>query len=1036
MAGEFTIDKVVQTPYAKRQIDQYALEKETEAKYEDVDIWEMSTKLDNVHHVFSDYTDYYAPDENFALVDKADDIKMESEYVQNAVTNLFPQSQEQYDMVVEKSKESEKTMEEYSQLGATGFTAHMLSAIRDPAALAIGVGTGFVGVGAKVAKTSRTLATVVDGVIAEGAISASKLNTNPTYGVQEALIDIAVSPVTAFVPAYIGGKLSPIANRMRKARNEQNGKMYDIGEEMQKARVSDGTLERVQTPEEYKTAFLKIRLDRMAQQQKSEFPEIRALQAYDDAVGMFGDIEGQGFTAEGLATMHRDHVIPRFNKMYDDALNDFVKAKKFSGRQKFTGAVKKDKAIRDATEKIIIAQEMNDLSLLDPHEMKLYQAMNDSFSRSHAIAKSADVKGAQDFEHSSMYTPIQYDAQKLLDFPEQSVIQLFTRAFSEGSQKVGGELAEVDAQVLGKVMFKKITDRTNVNAISEMIDDPEVMAEVLSEMRARQGFSQDEYDVLDEYLKKLSAKTSGDDARFKSRANLNRAAKITLEDGSELRMTQLMNLDPVSITHGYANRMTAHAGIAEGMGFKSAKELTEHRAMIGNKHGQKALDEFDEIMMVVKGYPSYNVSDKFNKFASVTNSIGAATMLGNSGIVSSTDVAIQTARFGLAATIKAMPFLPKSMRGNDFEALTEMMELEGLSLESPYLMTMYNTMAEDALQGSSGKLDTTTRNMATATLRASFQSSMTGWAQKTAYLGAVRQSFKNAKKGKDISLFLAETGWTKAQKSEFKGLLETTPNLVKDGKDMVIPDMSTWTKNQRSAFLKGVYRYSLRAASRTTRGEALTFFEHPASRIILQFRQILFSSITKRAMSGLTRLHVKGGMKLAVQSTIAQAGFLYIIAVSKAETKMAGMSNTDKRDYVKKLGFKNMNQYQDFFFSDPATIAKTIMDADPKLIRNIGGYSPSHGGLMEVTDIVASALGQNGLGSTRYKPVEDTALSIPIASFVENVGRTLLNTPWDGEVSPEEARRLRSVMWMNGHPIIQAGSNMMIEAADLPDKKK
>jgi hypothetical protein len=148
------------------------------------------------------------------------------------------------------------------------------------------------------------------------------------------------------------------------------------------------------------------------------------------------------------------------------------------------------------------------------------------------------------------------------------------------------------------------------------------------------------------------------------------------------------------------------------------------------------------------------------------------------------------------------------------------------------------------------------------------------------------------------------------------------------------------------------------------------------------------------------------------------------------------MSNTDKRDYVKKLGFKNMNQYQDFFFSDPATIAKTIMDADPKLIRNIGGYSPSHGGLMEVTDIVASALGQNGLGSTRYKPVEDTALSIPIASFVENVGRTLLNTPWDGEVSPEEARRLRSVMWMNGHPIIQAGSNMMIEAADLPDKKK
>lgn len=1012
-------------------------QQEVDQKYEGVSLWDMSKRLDAAYHIFNDFNAEFAPDPEFDLTQHAQTIKGLNPMAKEAIINQLPQSQQEFDHIVKTANEVESAMSEYANMGITGFGAHALSLMRDPAALALSVATGGLGLAGRAVQGGRVLKVAADAAASEAIIASARLANNPVYSAEDAVMDVALSPLTAFLPTYLGGALSPSAMRVRKVTNESNEAIRDyinsqvkpthVAEEVTPEAVPDSVPD---APNKYETAMAKYRLDRFGTFARSQYQSVRETvkKAFDDPVGMWKDKEGQGATAEGVAAMHRDFIIPRYHKNFQSAWTELQKEKGLAGLNGMFSHKKKLKELSDSTRRIILAKESKDYSALSPAEVKLAGAIDDALEQAHKAASEAGVTFAQRFQHSNDYWPIYYNRGRIMQHGKSDVVNLFAQSFIKGAEKHNLPLTDAEAKMFAKAMYNKVTNANTMDAVSDLLDDPELLFKTLKAEAMEEGISPD---LIRDMIGKFKGTT---EKHFKKRAALDRTVSIQTADGKSLSMVDLMDADPIGVVHRYVNRMSGHAGMSKGLGIADDEAWQKLRNSATKEGGSEAVGELDEIRSVIFGYPTHDVSRGISQKVTTLNNMMTGVGLGNAGVASLPDIAIQTFRVGLAATAKAMPWTPKQMKSKDFDALMDMAALHQIGIHSPYLSSMYSQMAEEAVDGVEESIVSAgARKMANVTMRASLLSGITEWTQKTAFYGGVVDAFRQASKGKDIPFAKAETGWTNAEHNRMRELLAGSNVMQVTDSDvertLSIPDLMKWDATDRETLLRGMYRYSLRAASRSTRGESIAFFEHPLARVVMQFRGIVFGSITKRALSGLTRIGTGLGAKVTAASFMAQAGALYLMSYLKSESKMAGMDDKSRNDYVKRLGFKNSRDYDAFFSGD----VDAIVGADGKVLRSLMGYSPSMGGIFEIADITASMLGTQIMGGTRYKPVEETIFSAPAASYAENIGRLMFNG-WDGQVSREEANRFKSLMWMNSHPIVTFTSNSIIEAADLKDK--
>jgi hypothetical protein len=159
-----------------------------------------------------------------------------------------------------------------------------------------------------------------------------------------------------------------------------------------------------------------------------------------------------------------------------------------------------------------------------------------------------------------------------------------------------------------------------------------------------------------------------------------------------------------------------------------------------------------------------------------------------------------------------------------------------------------------------------------------------------------------------------------------------------------------------------------------------------------------------------------------------QSAALHMIFTIRTESKIQGLSEREKNRYVKRLGFKNYAEYKRFRAGD----VETMLKVSPKVLMAMYAYSPTHGSLFTLADLVAG-LAHVSIGGGRYKPVEEVLVSVPSLSYPENMLRGIIGMA-DGEVTQSDLRRIKSLMIMNSHPIMQYGFNKMITATDLKER--
>jgi hypothetical protein len=302
--------------------------------------------------------------------------------------------------------------------------------------------------------------------------------------------------------------------------------------------------------------------------------------------------------------------------------------------------------------------------------------------------------------------------------------------------------------------------------------------------------------------------------------------------------------------------------------------------------------------------------------------------------------------------------------------------------------------------------------------------------------------FNAAKKGKDFHLAKAETGWSNEEVAKLKKLLADTPSLARKqnffDKVIGVPDIRNWSDADKELLFRGLYKYSLRAASRTTRGEQGQWQENLWVRVLAQFRGVVINSFTKRGISSLTRMHTSVGAKAGALSAIGQMYGLYAMYEIKAEAKMLGMSQESKNKYVKKLGFSSYLQYERLFDGSFEQRLETLMDmvgdGELNVLNQMLSYSPSHGSLMELVALVGG-LAKMDLTGGRHRPVEDVVFGAPVLGYAENAMQLGVGM-FDGEFNYEDANRARALMVAGNHPVMMYLSNSIIEGADLKKEKK
>jgi len=148
---------------------------------------------------------------------------------------------------------------------------------------------------------------------------------------------------------------------------------------------------------------------------------------------------------------------------------------------------------------------------------------------------------------------------------------------------------------------------------------------------------------------------------------------------------------------------------------------------------------------------------------------------------------------------------------------------------------------------------------------------------------------------------------------------------------------------------------------------------------------------------------------------------------------MNGMGDSERERYATRLGFKGLKQFNEMFYGTWDERMAAIQDVDFQVMASIFSYSPTLSWLTEPMGIIAS-IGDFDTGG-RHKSVEETLVSMPSLSFIQNVKESISGTidiavNDDAEWDIETANRIRATMPANSHPFVQYVTNAMLRETE------
>lgn len=312
---------------------------------DDTSLFKMAWDLRGEHEIYDYQRLTFETDDNFKMSELGEEFDKNTKYVKDALVEANPSSREEYDYLVDKYTKLEQDISKYQQQGLKYLGANILASMLDPTSAAISIGTGFSGLGYKLGK--GTLAAVTaETVLSESAIAGSKLAFNPTYDSDDAVLDMALSPLGA-LPVFIGEAVSPIVRRNRENNRVILDNLFNQYSAIQRGETDVVTEARVNNTDDYQTAILKTRFDRTAEVLRTDNEALKAdvHKVYEDAVGSHKDVQGQGETVDLAVFQMTDSLVPRFNHYARTAFRKIMKEQGYSKLSRVFSAEDMQKAM-------------------------------------------------------------------------------------------------------------------------------------------------------------------------------------------------------------------------------------------------------------------------------------------------------------------------------------------------------------------------------------------------------------------------------------------------------------------------------------------------------------------------------------------------------------------------------------------------------------------------------------------------------------------------------------------------------------------
>ncbi len=1046
----------------EQQRDQLNAQKEEAQAEADKTSWvDKVLALRGQHETF-DYESYtYDAEDGFNINDHKEVFSAQSRYVKEALIKANPQSTEELNYQVEKLKGLEDARNKYSELNFDNVTANIGAALLDPASWVIGLGTGGLGLGAKVAGAGVRGA-MIDSVIAETAIATTKLANNNVYDVNDMLADVALSPVGGLPVGLMylskGKRLerqlaieaqTQFKNMNKSLRLEQRrdaGELLGAGEEAW-----------LDANPSYETSFKAIRLDRYAKYTRllddidPEASQFLRNIIQDPTGSRTPDAVGQGVNnAEAIADTVREQI-KEFNVKAYDAVMMIAREQKASFRvNRFNPRAIED-IIKTTQKKVLEAAFKRDRSILTTEgERAFFDAQVEVGQRIAKYGKERGVKLFSEVDADEFYIPIKYQKHKIHGYERKDVVALLEEGFKRGSEG----LDDMQAKLLAKSMYGKLTNEGNNDGVSGLVDNFNELieylsdSEVLTRLKDDPDFAGMDLSDVTKVREILGVNDKDPNKAARRRAQIDRTISVTTEDGRELSFYDIMDTDGVRNTQSYVNNMSGHIGIelATGGNIRDLRKAVEKikkspKAQMSTDGGNKLDAMLEDLEAVLFGRASKNVEGSV--IANNLSNLATTVMLGFAGAASIPNMVKTLVRHSFVGGSLLLPkrVLPKSKQA--MYDLIEEAEGMGYLFRSQSAINMFSSAMEESLAGSEGGLTTALRQGARFTAKVGGMDYMGRTIEQQAFAGGLTKMFKAAKAGKVSPILLSEAGWSKAEIDGIMTKLRDTPKarasgLFRDG-EINVPNLDGWTDQELHKLYQGLAIYARRQADRNYRGEGVPFLESPAGRLLFQFRSIILQSYAKKGLNALNSLKTAQGGKDAVVGALTEAAALTVLYQMKAEAKMNGMSEEERERYIKRLGFDDESQYNRLFYGTAAERLKEAQNVDFKVMSGVFSYSPTLSWLSEPLAVIGSLSNFDTGG--RHKSVEETALSMPSVGFVEAGAHTVKNMARlafdkDSKMDIETAHRARSMLPANSHPLVQYATNVMIREANLERRDK
>lgn len=1018
--------------------------------------WEKVQKLKPLHETIDYGGLTFAPQAGFSLEDNSEIFSKQSRYVKEALMNATINSDDELQYQVEKYTKLEADVAKYSEFNFDNTSAHFMAAMLDPASWVIGLGTGGIGLGAKVAGAGVRGA-IIDSAIAEVGIATMKLANNNVYDANDMLADIALSPIGGLPVGLM--YLSKGKRETRRIAQETSSAYKDLNktlmlEEKQMSDIPLTSKEQLwlDKNESYQSAYKGVRIDRYAKHARllqTINPEAEGLlsRILQDPTGTKSpDQIGQGVdNAEAVAETVRENL-KRFNEEAGIAIRLLGKETKTNVNGFRPNAI--EKVVRTAQRRVLEASLKKDRSILRTDgERALFDAQTKVGKTIAKYGKERGTKLFSEVDADEFYIPLRYDTTRFGAYRPKEIVTLLTRGFAQGS-----DIDEIQATVLAKSMYAKLTDTSNgSDGVSGLVDNFEELIEYLSESDVMARMNDiDEVGIklsdIDAVKALLGVKSKDPNSNARRRAGIDRTASIELEGGGELSFLDLFDMNAINSTSSYTNNMAGHMGIevATNMNLRQFRnelgKLKKADAVTSTQGMAREVDNMvEDIESVLFGR---GTGDSMGRgFVNNVSNLATMQLLGFAGAASLPNMAKTLIRNNFAGATLLLPkrVLPKSTQGmyNVIEQAEEM----GYIFRSQSSQNMYSNALEESVEGSEGVVTNALRQGARFTAKVGGMDFMGRTIEQQAFAGGLKKLFKAAKKGKDSPILLSEAGWNKTEMDGIMSKLKGSPKarasgMFKDG-EINMPDLDTWTPQELHKLYQGLAIFARRQSDRNFRGESNALLEHPLGRMMTQFRSIIVQSYAKKGLNALASLGTTQGMKDVAMGAMVESAALIMLYNLKSEAKMNGMSEDEQDRYAVRLGFESRKHYDKMFYGSMSERMEAMKTAKFSVFSGISSYSPTLSWMIEPFAIIASLTGIKTAG--RQKSIEDTIVSIPAFGIIENASKTVIgikdNFLNDTPYSLEQANRTRTLIPASSHPFVQWMTNTMFKEVDLEREK-